>query len=206
MANAFGTGTLTAILAVVTSLWWRDAGPPAVMPESLATAPVPAQTHQDQQQAAADAAALETAPPARATAERLIGQPQVTARLVSEVRELKVYFQQDRAALDAAARSALSALAEDVEDADTVLRLRVAAHSDDGGSEAYNQALSNRRAEAVQAFLERKGLSPLRTEAEGYGSLFPAPGDGSAPARNRRAEIRIEWVERVHVQEQEPPG
>jgi len=206
MANTLGTGTVTAILAVLTSLWWRDAGPPPGTLEPVASVPAweqvdPAGDHSGA--ARSDAAALETTPPARSAAEQLVGQPQVTARLVSEARELKVYFEADQAALDADARGALSALAEAVKGADTVLRLRVAAHSDDGQDEAYNQALSDRRAEAVRAFLERKGVMPVRIEADGYGSLFPSTSDGddSARARNRRAEIRIEWVERVPVGE-----
>ena len=50
-------------------------------------------------------------------------------------------------------------------------------HTDRIGSEAYNQKLSIRRAEAVKAYLISKGIQPNRVYTEGKGEKQPVTGD-----------------------------
>jgi OmpA-OmpF porin, OOP family len=50
-------------------------------------------------------------------------------------------------------------------------------HTDPIGSDAYNQRLSVRRAEAVKAYLVSKGLEPNRIYTEGKGEKQPVTGD-----------------------------
>ena len=79
------------------------------------------------------------------------------------------------------------------------MRVRVEGHTDSKGSEAYNQRLSQRRAEAVVKYLVGKGIDPSRLEAVGYGKSRPiAPNqnsDGSdnpvGRAKNRRTEFHV---------------
>ncbi|MGX9963596.1 OmpA family protein [Roseomonas sp. F4] len=71
-------------------------------------------------------------------------------------------------------------------------RFRVEGHTDAEGDAAMNQALSERRAEAVRDFLvQRHGLDPRRVDVVGLGEqqlLVPTP-DGMAEPRNRRVQV-----------------
>ncbi|MFP4397768.1 MAG: OmpA family protein [Desulfonatronovibrio sp.] len=66
--------------------------------------------------------------------------------------------------------------------------LRVEGHTDQVGSEDYNQRLSERRAEAIQNALIQMDVDPGRITAIGYGESQPI---SSEDALNRRVEIRI---------------
>lgn len=65
--------------------------------------------------------------------------------------------------------------------------------TDSTGSESYNQALSERRAEAVRTFLISRGVSSERITARGYGESNPVASNATAASRqlNRRVEIII---------------
>ena len=73
------------------------------------------------------------------------------------------------------------------------LGVRVEGHTDATGSAAHNLALSQRRAEAVLAFLTDNGVAGERLKAIGYGMEFPVADNASAEgrARNRRVELVI---------------
>jgi OOP family OmpA-OmpF porin len=66
-------------------------------------------------------------------------------------------------------------------------------HTDSIGSEAYNQKLSVRRAEAVKAYLVSKGIEPNRIYTEGKGKSQPIADNRTAEgrAKNRRVEIEV---------------
>ncbi len=66
--------------------------------------------------------------------------------------------------------------------------IRVEGHTDASGSEAYNQSLSERRAEAVKNALVQRGVHPARILAIGYGESMPV---ASVAALNRRVNIVI---------------
>lgn len=63
--------------------------------------------------------------------------------------------------------------------------------TDSVGSDAYNQALSQRRSDAVRNALQGMGVSRERINSRGYGESFPAAGNQTADERrlNRRVEI-----------------
>ncbi len=71
------------------------------------------------------------------------------------------------------------------------VRFTVAGHTDSDGIAAQNVDLSQRRAQAVVAYLIRRGVEAGRLIAEGHGATRPlVPNDSSAnKARNRRIEI-----------------
>lgn len=76
-------------------------------------------------------------------------------------------------------------------------QVEIAGHSDSNGEAAYNQQLSQRRAEAVATRLtERFGIDPERVSATGYGESQPVADNSTAEGRkqNRRVEARIEKV------------
>lgn len=70
----------------------------------------------------------------------------------------------------------------------------VEGHTDSTGSDAYNQALSQRRAEAVvNALVRNHGVNPSRISARGYGESQPIADNNTAAGRaeNRRVVVTI---------------
>ncbi|MBL7863629.1 MAG: OmpA family protein [Cyclobacteriaceae bacterium] len=73
------------------------------------------------------------------------------------------------------------------------LKVEVAAHTDDVGSENYNQVLSQKRAKSVADFLNENKIEQGRFEAKGYGESQKKVANDSESNRaiNRRVELRI---------------
>lgn len=73
------------------------------------------------------------------------------------------------------------------------LKLIVSGHTDDVGSDEYNEDLSQRRASAVKMYLATKGVHPDSVRVYGYGEKMPIVKDTTEQARalNRRVEFRI---------------
>ncbi len=71
--------------------------------------------------------------------------------------------------------------------------VEIGGHTDDDGTVAENQVLSQRRADAVKAYLESKGIDGDRMEAVGYGEEEPKVPNTSSlgKAENRRIEFTI---------------
>jgi len=71
------------------------------------------------------------------------------------------------------------------------VRIRVDGHTDSRGSDAYNQGLSERRAQAVQAALGQRGIAADRLSAQGFGERKPAASNATSQGRyqNRRVEL-----------------
>jgi len=78
---------------------------------------------------------------------------------------------------------------------DTVIE--VAGHTDSTGSAAYNQALSQRRAQSVAAYLTSRGIKSQRLIVVGDGENHPVASHATAEGRqqNRRVELTIVPVE-----------
>jgi outer membrane protein OmpA-like peptidoglycan-associated protein len=70
-------------------------------------------------------------------------------------------------------------------------RIEVSGHADRSGSDAYNQALSMRRAEAVAAELTRRGVPRTEMVIQAFGESRPLvpTADGVREPQNRRVEI-----------------
>jgi len=71
--------------------------------------------------------------------------------------------------------------------------IAVQGHTDSIGSAAYNQRLSERRADSVARYLEDLGVRSSRIDAVGYGESQPRASNVSANGRqlNRRVELHI---------------
>jgi len=69
--------------------------------------------------------------------------------------------------------------------------VEISGHTDNVGSNANNQKLSERRANAVKAWLVAKGISADRITAVGYGEEHPRVSNDSED--NRRLNRRIEF-------------
>jgi outer membrane protein OmpA-like peptidoglycan-associated protein len=69
----------------------------------------------------------------------------------------------------------------------------VLGHTDSTGSDAYNQALSERRAQSVADYLSMRGVARARMGIRGYGETQPiAPNETEeGRSQNRRVEIKV---------------
>ena len=73
------------------------------------------------------------------------------------------------------------------------LRLAIGGYTDSTGSADFNQTLSEKRADAVMAYLTSQGLNPDIMTAQGYGPSDPVADNNTAAGRqkNRRVEIVV---------------
>lgn len=109
-----------------------------------------------------------------------------------------VLFDFDRAELRPDAASKLEVLAAGMAKAPD-LPVRVEGHTDSKGADAYNQSLSERRAQAVRTWLLGRGAPAARVSAIGFGKARPvAPNatpdgrdDPAGRQKNRRVEVVI---------------
>ena len=71
------------------------------------------------------------------------------------------------------------------------LHVEVEGHTDSVGSDQYNQALSERRAQSVRDYLVQQGISQYSVEAHGFGKTAPIASNDTAEGRqqNRRVEL-----------------
>ena len=101
-----------------------------------------------------------------------------------------VNFQTGRSVLTASSYAVLDQVAASLV-ANSEIRIEIAGYTDSTGRKFFNMRLSMARAAAVRAYLARRGVSPMRMQARGYGaSGYIAPNstpEGSA--QNRRVEL-----------------
>ena len=72
-------------------------------------------------------------------------------------------------------------------------RAEIDGFTDSVGSDAYNEELSQRRANAVKAALVTRGVDPTRINTQGYGKAYPVASNTDSGGRelNRRVEVVI---------------
>ena len=102
----------------------------------------------------------------------------------------RVHFAFDSTLLDGAARDALAQTARCISQK-KIPAVVIEGHADERGTEAYNIALGQRRAEGVRGYLQQLGVG-AKVEAVSYGEAYPLDRHGSEQAwhENRRAELR----------------
>ena len=102
------------------------------------------------------------------------------------------FFDFDKAVLKPEGKAKLDDLASKVKAINLEVIIAVG-HTDSVGSDAYNQKLSVRRAEAVKAYLVTKGIEKNRVYTEGKGEKQPVADNKTAEgrAKNRRVEIEV---------------
>ncbi len=103
-----------------------------------------------------------------------------------------VLFAFDSSALTQEARSQLQGLMSKLKAAD-VVSVKVVGHTDSKGTDAYNQKLSERRADSVAKFLISQGLPANKVTSEGDGERKPVADNDTdeGRAKNRRVELHI---------------
>ncbi len=120
------------------------------------------------------------------------GRVDMAQRLKKDCRIvlLGVLFDFDKATLQPASNAVLSKAREAIV-ASPGLALEVGGHTDSVGDEAYNQKLSEARAQSVMNWLVSKGVSKGQLVARGYGKTRPVASNDTDEGRasNRRVEL-----------------
>lgn len=96
----------------------------------------------------------------------------VVSKGVLEIKQ-KVYFELGNAEIKAESHKLLDTVAAVLKQHAQLTKVAIEGHTDDLGVAEENQALSQKRAEAVVKFLVDKGVAAGRLVAEGYGSTRP---------------------------------
>lgn len=112
---------------------------------------------------------------------------------VQVVIELQgVHFDTDKATLKPESIAILNAAVKTLGEHGTIL-VEVAGHTDSTASDAYNQALSERRAKVVHSYLVDHGVSADRMTWKGYGESQPIATNDTeeGKAKNRRTELIV---------------
>ena len=73
-------------------------------------------------------------------------------------------------------------------------KVSLSGHTDNVGSEAYNQKLSERRVSSVQDYVVKKGVEGSRVSGQGFGESKPIADNKTREgrAKNRRVEIKVQ--------------
>lgn len=113
------------------------------------------------------------------------------ATLGSELKDVNFGF--DSADLDSAAVSTLKKNSQYLID-NSSLKVNVEGHTDNRGTNEYNLALGERRANAALNYLKTSGVNGSRLSAVSYGEELPLdPSDSEdAYSKNRRAHFSVQ--------------
>jgi outer membrane protein OmpA-like peptidoglycan-associated protein len=113
----------------------------------------------------------------------------------------KVLFAYDKSNLSDEAKTSLNKLVKVLNSyPDTDIELQ--GHTDSKGSEEYNQALSERRANSVSGYLVGQGINGSRLTIKGFGETIPKYTNDTADGRtqNRRVEFLITANEKMKAE------
>ena len=137
---------------------------------------------------------------AREEAERLARQREADSlaalnRSAEEVRNMlasMIHFDLDKSNIRSDDMGALDQKVAILQ-ANPDLRIRIGGHCDERGSDEYNLALGNRRAQAAKQYLVSHGIDASRIETQSWGEERPLVDghDESAWSQNRRAEFEV---------------
>lgn len=103
-----------------------------------------------------------------------------------------IFFDFNKASLRPESTTELNRLTELLKD-NPSLEIEIGGHTDDKGTDSYNQQLSEKRANAVVNFLVKNGIEEKRLTFKGYGESSPIATNETDEGRqeNRRTEFKI---------------
>ena len=118
--------------------------------------------------------------------------PAYRARIQVRIGETfkTIYFAFDQSTLSAEGKATADAIGQLMKEAPEIT-VRIEGHADERGTNEYNLALGERRAQAVQQYLSSYGVDASRVSVLSYGEEKPATegGDESSWSKNRRDEF-----------------
>ena len=112
----------------------------------------------------------------------------IQARIASTFRT--IYFAFDQSSLTDEGKAIADGIGQLMKDGSEIT-VRIEGHADERGTNEYNLALGERRAQAVQQYLSSYGVDASRITVLSYGEEKPSVegGDESSWSKNRRAEF-----------------
>ncbi len=193
LAVLFAAAGLTTVAAAQNVDNWRNA---AGEPWKTSTGECWRNANWTPATAAQGCGAHEPAPkaaPAPAPAPRAAAPAPAPAPAATKVTDAAdAFFDFDKSVLKPAGKAKLDDLVSKVKGINLEVIIAVG-HTDSVGTDAYNQKLSVRRAEAVKAYLVTKGIEKNRIYTEGKGEKQPVADNKTKEgrAKNRRVEIEV---------------
>ena len=138
------------------------------------------------------AAATPAAPAATPAAPAPAAKPATPVAASKVTYAADAFFDFDKSVLKPEGKAKLDDLVGKIQGINLEVIIAVG-HTDSVGSDAYNQKLSVRRAEAVKAYLVSKGIEKNRVYTEGKGEKQPVADNKTKEgrAKNRRVEIEV---------------
>ena len=132
---------------------------------------------------------------APAPAAAVVQQPAPVAAPAAPTKvtfEAEALFDFDKTVVKPQGKSQLDALLPKLKSLNWTA-ITVVGHTDSTGPEAYNQGLSERRAESVKSYLVGQGLPAAAIQASGQGESKPVADNATAEGRaqNRRVEVEV---------------
>lgn len=123
------------------------------------------------------------------------------------IRIPNIQYEFDRSNIMESSKIAIDTTIYALLDANPELIVEIQSHTDNKGSDQYNEKLSQKRAESVVNYLVSKGIQPVRLKAKGYGESAPiAPNENSdgtdnpdGRAQNRRTDFKIIGVIDIEI-------
>ena len=124
-----------------------------------------------------------------APAQEVVAAPQDEVIVLSD----KVLFDFNSSTLTPAANQVLADISKRLTES-AIIGVLVKGHTDSVGSEAFNQQLSQRRADSVASFLVSQGVAADKIHTEGHGEGQPVADNATdeGRAQNRRVEIVVD--------------
>jgi outer membrane protein OmpA-like peptidoglycan-associated protein len=124
------------------------------------------------------------------------GCPEVKQEVVKKVNATakSIYFLTGKDIIQKISFPKLNGLVT-ILNADKDLLISIEGHTDNKGSVAVNQKLSEKRAQAVKNYLVKKGIAATRITAQGFGPTKPIATNATPAgrAKNRRVELHLSY-------------
>ncbi len=122
------------------------------------------------------------------------GCPEIKPEVIEKINVAakNIFFTTGSAKIQAKSFAALNSIAKVLQDNPTYMA-DIEGHTDNTGNADRNKALSQARAEAVVAYLKKKGVDESRLSATGFGQEVEIASNKTAAgrAKNRRVEMKV---------------
>ncbi len=120
------------------------------------------------------------------------GCPEVTETAIKTLNEYAktILFESGKASFQKQTFAVLQSITSILKEYPTA-KFSIEGHTDDSGSVAFNQTLSENRASAVKNYLVENGVAAERLTSAGYGKSRPIDKTKAGKANNRRVEVKL---------------
>ena len=105
----------------------------------------------------------------------------------------QVFFDEDATSLRAGATANLEVIARAIQKSPSAHKVKVVGHTDNAGSNTYNDKVALERATSVSAYLTSRGISSDQVIVESHGSKRPMATNSTPTGRqlNRRVDVYV---------------